>query len=230
MENKLFYSALIFSFLLHGVLIYGLSLSKEKKNILPKKSPEIVYQILSKKSKPVIKKHFKELEVVKKKKLVKKNIKLLSKKQKFTPSLNKSVRDISKLKKSFKGNQKQTPKIIPLDRNRKVTIPLLKSEKITNPKYLSYNQTIRQKIRQRAYSYINHENFEAGNVYLTFVVSSKGSLREVRVVEEKTFANEYLRKVGIRSIKESSPFPPFPKDLKYPELTFNVVISFEVKE
>jgi len=34
----------------------------------------------------------------------------------------------------------------------------------------------------------------------------------------------------LRSIKDANPFPPFPKDLNYPELTFNVVISFEVNE
>ena len=56
----------------------------------------------------------------------------------------------------------------------------------------------------------------------------KGELQRVKVIENETKANDFLRAVGIRSIKESGPFPPFPKELRYPELTFNVVISFEL--
>ncbi len=230
MGNKLFYWALSCSLLIHGALIYSLSLSRAKKFSKPPKSPEIVYKILEKKRSFSVKKQFKDLEVIKKTKPVRYDVELLSKKQGFLPLIGQNIRDISKLKRNFRIDRKQTPKIIPLDRERKISIPLLKSEKITNPRYLSYNQTIRQKIRQRAYSYVNHADFEAGRVYLTFIVSSKGFLKKINIVEEKTSANAYLRKTGLRSIKESSPFPPFPQDLKYPELTFNVVISFEVKE
>jgi hypothetical protein len=36
--------------------------------------------------------------------------------------------------------------------------------------------------------------------------------------------------VGVKSVQEAGPFPPFPQDLNYPELTFNVSISFQYKE
>ena len=40
--------------------------------------------------------------------------------------------------------------------------------------------------------------------------------------------NPYLRDIALRSIKASS-FPNFPKELDYLQLTFNVVISFEIE-
>jgi len=230
-SNKLFYGGLIFSVLIHTAAVSYLSISKI--NALPKVSKplEVTYQHTFKAQKiSQNEASSQELELVKKKPLVKPNVKVLSKKHDIFSSVGKNIRDISKFTRNLKLDRKQTPDITPLEMERKISVPMLKSEKITNPKYLSYNQTIRQKIRQRAYSYINHVDFEAGNVYLTFIISSDGALKEIKVIEKRTSANDYLRKAGARSIKESSPFPAFPKDLEYPELTFNVVISFEVKE
>jgi len=113
---------------------------------------------------------------------------------------------------------------------RFVSVPMLNSTKISNPKYLNYHERIRSKIRDRAYVYVDSPEFETGEVYLTFVLLSDGALRDVKIHEDKTQANDYLKDVGLRSIRDSSPFPPFPEDLQYPELTFNVVISFKISE
>ena len=75
--------------------------------------------------------------------------------------------------------------------------------------------------------YLNDPQFVTGEVYLTFILLSNGTLRDVKIIDEKTTANAYLRNLGLRSIKESNPFPSFPGDLTYPELTFSVVIAFE---
>jgi len=100
-------------------------------------------------------------------------------------------------------------------------------EKINNPIYINYYQTIREKIRRCAYQ--NYSRSDTGQVYLTFIVISDGNLGEVRINEEKTEANFYLKQVALKSIKDASPFPVFPKELDYPQLTFNVIISFEVE-
>lgn len=131
------------------------------------------------------------------------------------------------LQKTALPTEKPSPAVA-LDGKRHVTVPLLDSEKISNPRYLNYHDRIRSKIRDRAYFYIDDPRFQNGEVYLTFVVLADGSLKAVQIINEKTKANEYLRTVGLRSINESSPFPPFPADLKYPELSFNIVISFKV--
>ena len=142
------------------------------------------------------------------------------------------VKDISKWDAS-KSENKQPIGLkgaTALKSERKISVPVLKSEKITNVKYVSYNESIRQKIRQQAYKYAENPDFQSGEVYLTFVLGSDGQLKDIKIIEDKTRANTFLRNVGLRSVREASPFAAFPKDLMYPELTFNVVISFEVKE
>jgi outer membrane biosynthesis protein TonB len=109
-----------------------------------------------------------------------------------------------------------------------VSIPLLESEKINNPSYLSYYSLVRARIKQRAY--FNYAEYYAGEVYLTFVLYSDGTLKDLKIIEEKSSGGPYLRTIGLKSVKEATPFPPFPKALKYPELTFNVVISFQVHD
>ena len=111
---------------------------------------------------------------------------------------------------------------------RSISVPVVATQKITNPNYIGYNDRIRDKIRNRAYFYIDDPQFQQGEVYLTFIVTSDGNLKDLQIIGERTHANDYLRAVGLRSVKESSPFPPFPASLKYPELSFNVVISFQV--
>ena len=134
-----------------------------------------------------------------------------------------------KISKELVSQGKISSRLDGLEIKKKVSIPVLESEKISNPKYQSYHDKIRQRIKERAYLYVEHPDFKVGAVYLTFVLLSDGSLKEIKIIEDQTQANQYLRGVGLKSVKESSPFPAFPDDLKYPELSFNVVISFELK-
>jgi TonB family protein len=110
---------------------------------------------------------------------------------------------------------------------KKVTLPPLDMNKIDNPSYISYYQIVREKIRRSAYS--NYQHNETGEVYLSFVILSDGSLKDVRISEANSSVSEYLRKIALGSVKEASPFPHFPKELDYPQLSFNVVISFEIE-
>jgi len=113
---------------------------------------------------------------------------------------------------------------------RKVTLSAIaapEADKIKNPVYLNYYQFVREKIKKAAYQ--NYVHTEEGEVYLSFSVEKGGSLKGVRLAEEKSSGNEYLRGIALSSIKDAAPFPPFPRELDYPELTFNVIISFEIE-
>ena len=46
-------------------------------------------------------------------------------------------------------------------------------------------EAISRNIKRRAYAYVNHPDFEAGEVYLTFVLGSGGDLRALKIIEEK---------------------------------------------
>jgi len=110
---------------------------------------------------------------------------------------------------------------------KKITLPPVDMDKINNASYISYYQIVREKIRRAAYQ--NYTRTEIGEVYLSFIVSNDGSLKQVRLVEEKSSNSPYLKEIALRCINSASPFPAFPKELDYPKLSFNVVISFEVE-
>ncbi len=110
---------------------------------------------------------------------------------------------------------------------KKVDLPPIDLEKANNPSYISYYQIVREKIRRAAYQ--NYTRTEMGEVFLSFVVSNQGYVREVRIVDEKSSDSLFLREIALLSVREASPFPVFPKDLDYPQLSFNVIVSFEVE-
>jgi outer membrane biosynthesis protein TonB len=112
---------------------------------------------------------------------------------------------------------------------KKITLPELAvdPDKINNPSYIGYYQIVREKIRRAAYQ--NYTGEETGEVFVSFVISSDGSLQEFRITEEKSAPSPYLRKVALNSLQEASGFPRFPGALDYPCLSFNVMISFQIE-
>ena len=117
------------------------------------------------------------------------------------------------------------PEIIAV--KKKITLPSINDEKIDNPVYLDYYQMIRERIKRAAYQ--NYTSLINGEVYLSFIILNNGHIKSTRIDEEKSTAYAYLKEIAQKSIFDASPFPSFPKDLDYPELTFNVIISFEVE-
>ncbi len=137
-----------------------------------------------------------------------------------------------------KSNMQAIRKELPFDRpalikpdiiaiKKKITLPEVDMGKIGSPSYISYYQIVREKIRRAAYQ--NYNRTDTGEVYITFIISSAGYLKDVRLVEEKSVGAEYLKTIALNSVKNASPFPNFPKELDYSQLSFNVVISFEVE-
>lgn len=228
MDNKLFYAGLAASLLIHTFVIAymfsaaaGISLQPQ-----PRQGMEVTYQMLQPQPPPA-KSLVREVKAASAARPIK-DVEVFSKKAEGFPATVNDVKDISRFGVKPYPEKKQAPQIAALDAGRKITVPLLTAEKMTNPRYLSYNQQIRRRIEERAYTYVHHPDFASGEVYLTFVLDSGGGLKGIQIIREKTSANLYLQQAGLRSIEESAPFPSFPQDLDYPELTFNVIISFEV--
>ncbi|HSV43001.1 MAG TPA: hypothetical protein VLJ10_00460 [Candidatus Bathyarchaeia archaeon] len=224
LENRIFKYALITSFLVHTFifLVFWMTEIEYQRTLKPMLA-EVVYQAQVKPPLPdeEVQKHIKGLQSQNKIPLPKI---LTPKEPSSAGKVDKPERNPVKLDLP----EKSTSRLKDIGQKRQIKIPMLDSDKMMGPRYMTYHEQVRSKIRNRAYFYVDDPRFAAGEVYLTFVLGSDGSLRDVKLVQEKTRANSYLGSVGLRSIKESSPFPPFPGDLNYPELTFNVVISFEV--
>lgn len=118
-----------------------------------------------------------------------------------------------------------SPPIIAI--KRKIDLPPIEMAKIDNPSYITYYQIVREKIRRSAYQ--NYTHNETGKVYISFVTSNDGFIKDTRMIEEKTTANDYLKSIALKSVRDASPFPNFPKELDYPQLSFNIIISFEIE-
>lgn len=233
MGNRLFYGILAASLSIHVALITGSTLLARRVKIFkkPVRPIEVTYEATKNEPRPQPQTALKDVQLVKPKELPAAppvDVKVLSRKYDLFSSFQNDLKEVTKSIPRVEVRDKESPGIKSFGGERKITVPLLQSEKITNPKYLSYTQTIRQRIKQRAYYYADNPDFASGEVYLTFVLSSSGALEGVKVIREKTHSNAYVQNIGIRSIEESAPFPPFPPDLAFPELTFNVIISFEL--
>lgn len=224
-SNKVFQIALLFSALAHGVLFF----QSGNLHFLVSTKKENKVEISYIKNEPLPRERQKNI-LHRREPLAKfpakitlqdnKRIPSVEKEQPFRRKSGEAIAEANLPKPVF-----TKPDIISV--KKKITLPPVDMDKIDNPSYVSYYQIVREKIKRAAYQYYGRS--ETGEVYLTFVISMAGMLKEARLIEEKSAQNSYLREVAMRSIREASPFPDFPKELDYPQLSFNVIISFEVE-
>ncbi|MFH0913159.1 MAG: TonB family protein [Candidatus Omnitrophota bacterium] len=227
LSEKTFQIAFLLSLIAHGVILFknpGLNLNvfsrnKQEQNLEVSylKPPDAIKEIL-------------KITRQKEEPLLKLPQKVILLKTAPPPFIDKDV-IFKKEARSVSGKHAFTkpafikPDIIAI--KKKITLPPIGIDKVDNPSYISYYQIVREKIRRAAYQ--NYSRTEVGEVYLSFVISQDGSLKEMRLAQEKSSSSPYLKEIALQSVKEASPFPNFPKELDYPQLSFNVVISFEVE-
>lgn len=92
------------------------------------------------------------------------------------------------------------------------------------PGYAVYYRFIREKIKNNAYS--NYNSSSRGVIYLSFIVARDGSLDSLELIRS-TDSPQELTDIALRSVKDAAPFPPFPAELDYPKLQFQVSIHFK---
>lgn len=223
MEDKIFRIAIIFSLVAHLAVFTRFYVTKQELRHVVKKDPEVSYKI----ERPVQKVSESEM-------LARKVESIAPRKDAMgmpppqPPSSEDIFKEAGDMGDSFKMFDRKPERIKGIKVTKEVAVPMLKSEKINTPSYVTYYQIVRDRIRERAYT--NYTKLSVGEVYLTFIIRSDGTLVELKILPDKTTANEFLENVGVKSVQEAGPFPPFPQDLNYPELTFNVSISFQYKE
>ncbi|MCQ9207904.1 MAG: TonB family protein [Omnitrophica bacterium] len=121
----------------------------------------------------------------------------------------------------------QVEKKLAKKQNLKIEIPPeLPKEK--EALYLDYYRSIREKIRELVLE--NYPRYVAcGEVRLYFILSSDGRLKQIKILQERSSPNRILKEVASKSVRQAAPFLPFPKELNQAQLSFNVVISFELE-
>ncbi len=68
-----------------------------------------------------------------------------------------------------------------------------------------------------------------GEVYVKFIISKDGALKELALYKNSTRGASSLEAIAIKSIKEASPFPPFDDGINKAELPFKVPIRFALQ-
>lgn len=215
--SNFFYKALFISLTVHTVLVCGNYLMKlPDVNKAKMKKVEISYRPPSPKTLD-IKQH-----------AIKPAHKLDLQNSTMTSSDTIAVK-MSKKEQSLKGLSmyERKPSQLRSQQANQVSVKPIKSEKVNSPVYTSYQDRIRESIKERVYA--NYSKLDRGNVYLTFIIASDGSLKAYQIIDEKTHATQNLRFVSTKSLKEAR-FPPFLKGMTLPEYTFNIEIEYQVSE
>ncbi len=216
-EKDFFKFALFLSLLCHCV-IFANALSVQRNSpFTPLKNIEVTYQKFKIEAKPTV-----DTSPQKESKAEQRTSVVIDK----NAAASSLMKDLSKLIEKIEVPLKPITKVEKIDVKRRISVPPLKSDQIKNPAYRNYYSMLRTTIKNRVYA--NYAGTDLGKVYLTFVVSSDGKLKAVKIIDDMTSANSFLRGVCLKSIEEAAEsFPPFPPDLSFPERTFNVEISFE---
>ena len=95
--------------------------------------------------------------------------------------------------------------------------------------YIGYYRLVREKIRYYAdKNYLKEGSASQGEVFLSFTVTSKGELLHIMIMDNRSAKDLLLRDIAINSVRDASPFPSFPQGMNQYQITFNVIISFEL--
>lgn len=131
------------------------------------------------------------------------------------------------LPKNFTVDERRPRIIRSMQASYRVSMTRIKSEKINNPAYASYNELVRRRIEEKVYA--NFSKMESGTVYLTFVLVSDGTLKAAQIIEAKSRATGNLQDISMKSLKQAQ-FPPFLKGMTLPEYTFNIEIQYQLND
>lgn len=97
-----------------------------------------------------------------------------------------------------------------------------------NKDYLSYSRAVRERIKQMLKK--NYRDYyREGDVSLLFIVTSDGRLNKFDIDNKNSTKDKKLIDIAVLSLKDASPFTPFPKNLPADELPFSLTVSFKEK-
>ncbi|NQT28063.1 MAG: hypothetical protein HQ570_00515 [Candidatus Omnitrophica bacterium] len=204
--------ALSLSLLFHSAILIGI--------------PQSLKNIFSKKEKVV------KTEVAKEIRISPQRIEKIDKKPTAIPNESKPLPYVenimSKLIESSNLSSLQKPQIFEKTVKEIIFKEIAEKADATlkeNPAYMDYYRLIRERIRNSAYH--NYNSQKKGEVLLSFLIGKDGSLKGVDF-DPQSVKNSNLRKIALRSVRESAPFPEFPEELQqYTRLQFNISIYFK---
>ncbi|MFH1062389.1 MAG: TonB family protein [Candidatus Omnitrophota bacterium] len=221
-KNNIFKITLLVSLVLHALILFPMPKFEKKQNpvIEPVYFNYLAVNIPQHNTNDIKELNKSNIQQEKNKKIAKKTYR--------TIKSNKSIQKTNNKIKERPEVAEKTPIIEPELKKEILTKsnPVLpkKEEELSKDKYyISYYRLINELLRD---SVIYPNDFSEGEIALTFVLNSDGSLENVDVMQDTSYRNNSLRETAKQIVKNASPFPPFPKELRQKQLTFNVVFCF----
>ncbi|MDD5429046.1 MAG: hypothetical protein PHI58_07445 [Candidatus Omnitrophica bacterium] len=92
--------------------------------------------------------------------------------------------------------------------------------------YEDYYKVVREKIVQKL-KYNYRYKFRDGNVDMSFVLNCDGTLSRIDVDLDRSTTDRGLIDITVLSLRQASPFPPFPKELPARKLPFGLMVAFK---
>ncbi|MBU1086162.1 MAG: TonB family protein [Candidatus Omnitrophica bacterium] len=220
-NNKIFKITLLVSLCLHALILFPMPKFQKKK---PEVIEPVFFNYLAVNI-PQPKNNIKDLN---KANIHQKQRKKIAKKTYRTIKSNKKTQKPASKIEENPEPLANTPAVEPEPKKEILTkqSPVLpkKDEDLSKDKYyISYYRLINELLRD---SVIYPDDFSEGEIALTFVLNADGSLVNVDVLQDTSYNNNSLRETAKQIVKNASPFPPFPKELRQNQLTFNVVFCF----
>jgi len=93
------------------------------------------------------------------------------------------------------------------------------------PIFFTYYGEIRERIRKNLFTYYRKGEQE-GDITLNFVLFPNGQLKKVKALEKGNPSHPGLKEIGMRSVIDASPFPPFPDGFKRASASIWVRVTF----
>jgi hypothetical protein len=92
--------------------------------------------------------------------------------------------------------------------------------------YQDYYSFLKEKIRDRLQDNYRYYKGE-GDVYVSFVLGSRGELISYNIDRLKSAKDEVLLHITGTSLMAVAPFPPLPKSIALPKMSFAITVSFK---
>lgn len=222
-SDRLFRNFLLLSIFIHAFILIGLPRLRVMPFRRMNSKLEVTYQNI--KAETSVKKRL--LEMIEKRLSVNSGLKPTADLKKI-PNPPAYSQDVLRSGGRTTGKKISTPAIKEKTLSSFVKLPNVTSPFTKSPAYINYYEVIREKIK--AVVDLSTSFSVEGEVYLTFIVDSNGQLKALKLIEDKSIVDQELRQIAYNYVEQASPFPPFPKELKHPQLSFNVIIEFRLSE
>jgi len=96
----------------------------------------------------------------------------------------------------------------------------------TSKDYLNYYGFLKDRIKARLQENYRYYNGE-GDVFLSFVLNAKGLLLTYNIDRTRSTKDNVLLQITGASLMAIAPFPPIPKAISAPKMSFNITVSFK---